>query len=407
MFELKESLEKAISDCQHKEYECQAQVDASHMQLEQAQDAVAHLNAAVVDYEATVESLKEQIAKTREEFLVEKNRLKQELDSALAQNASLTETVEHLNAEKPKQKKKDYSPSLVVNKVEPTPPKFFQNQLENNILAAELKNALTECENLNLEIELREKRIQELLLEKTKLSVSQRKEVDRLRIQQSEEVFKLKEEIRLLTFKISMLENKVNSEPEKVPVDNMSWKPASPSNIETGDQAVKGDYGLSEKWIEDYVFNQKPLSDVNDANSSENEHIRETCIHCHTISAYRARTPLPGGESHRKDLKHRSGLCSQISTNPKKSNHKQLVDCDKSVQVDVQHLDTAASQDPKLRKLPAKRSDPSKLKYICDFLFSLPSIGILFVALLICLVFRYRRMTQVLRNKLLSQVRGV
>lgn len=273
-----------------------------------------------------------------------------------------------------------------MSKFETITDRFQTNQLENNLLAAELQTSLTECESLRLESELQEKRIQELLLEKTRQLVLHRRETDRLVMDHAEEKSKLGEENRLLSFRISVLENRLKAESDKITNDALAWKPASPSNIESPDPALRAEYGLSEKWIEDYVSNQRPFTEGQELSSTDVDSKKELCGQCQTSVTSKLRQVL---NDPRKEARFKSGQTGQLGSNSKKQ-REQLTTfqpgTDKTTQADLLSLEKQIST-PLATQNTQKRTDI--LGNLKSLVFSLPSFGILVVALLLGLIFRF------------------
>lgn len=398
---MKEALDKAILEVQSKENEHHCQIHEVLHRLEHAQDHIEHQKETISDYEHTVEELKHENQRTREIFQEELKKMTEELETISTRNSSLSETVEHLMLEKGKQKGKEMKSANGYLKTTTTSERFLTNQKENNLLATELELALTQCETLKLEVELQDKRIQELLLEKTRQSVNHKRDLEKMALQFANDTANLKEDNRQLSFKLSILENRLKSEGEKGSADNLSWIPASPSNIESADQALKADFGLSEKWIEDYVFNQKPFTDYYEVKKSEGDVKGDTCYCSAAHGNFKVKPSYT--DSHRKEAKVKSGIASQIGSNSKKTKDvivafSQMTD--QATQVDFGYMEKARSAPAISSQQHLKKTHIKKESFTRNFLSSIPSVGLILVAFLLGLIFRYRQVIQVLRNKL-------
>jgi hypothetical protein len=407
---LKEQLDKALADYHHKEMECQAQIDASRFEAEKSHNNLLYLQAAVGDYEAIIESMKEESKKAASQQELKIEKLKSEIEALTAQIDAMSEALEHLTNEKHQLKKRD-SKSQHSHPSFDLQTKNFQKSLaENNLIALELQDALTRCEALSQEVSLRETRIQEVLVEKTKLVVAHRRDMERQRLQQVEDTAKLCEENRLLSYRVSILENKLKLDAETTTGDLLAWKPASPSNIESPDPGLKSDFALSERWIEDYVFNQQPFNELRDTNREDAESNREGASRCHTPLT--SRSKIHQAETHRQDSKYKNDWCDNLSkfnTQPKQNRVGNIivpfqVACDKGVQVEAASLERRSTSDSGIRKVCLKKQETGKSVSLKDILLSLPSFSVLIVALFISLVIRYRRMTQSLRRRLFESV---
>lgn len=208
--DLQETVDRQAQEFRLKEEQAIDRVELAENNLVIANETRERLEESLRDYEVVVEEVKHELSRVKSQAAQKDGKLRQEVDSLKSQNMSLYEMIEVLNAERAnlsKKEKSKYSSAHI------TTSKTRRSPLESLINLSELKvqheEAINQIANLHIEMHLKDECIADLALKCKRQHNEHQKIIDELKVAHAEEAFNIKEENRLLNFRLSVAQSKL------------------------------------------------------------------------------------------------------------------------------------------------------------------------------------------------------
>ena len=263
LMDLQETVDRQAQEFRLKEEQAIDRVELAEKSLVIANETRERFEDSLRDYEVVVEEVKHELSRFKSQAAQKDGKLRQEVDSLKAQNMSLYEMIEVLNTERANLSKKEKSKYSCAHI---TTSKTRRSPLENQINQSELKfqhdDAINQIANLRIEMQLKDECIADLALKCKRQHNEHQKIINELKVAHAEEVFNIKEENRLLNFRLSVAQSKLLTH-HTTPVQEVQKSSSNESAIvDSRCSSTNNSIGVSVDWIDQCVQQRKHEIDM-------------------------------------------------------------------------------------------------------------------------------------------------